>query len=399
MRTDLNFEAESVAGYYPSQNEGADQSMTRWRPGGFDRGRFRRRRRWPWLQTDPGFGAEYQRPFGQGETDFFYETGPAGSIHDQAFVAILIVRGERDENKLTNALFYERHPEWKGKALKNARRVLRAEWVNIRDGVVRPLLKSAKPPSTPISPTPAPTPPPIQPTNTATLPSGQQGAGILGYNSFDNIRKYQPAKYQAALEAQTAFQRVKGFLPWYRKIMNAVKAASIALGSDGIGNLVFSIEARAFTDLVRSRELVNKTLETIGSGLLGRLEFTVDFIGLLGLGATLLDIARGIENERMLSHTGVEADKWQYDQKLKFVISLLAEDLSRQDLRGSYFVYRNARDLVNEITADLAEFKPLNDAFVSYLLLEDQLARRARDWGSVPDVLPPEAPVMSPWPH
>jgi len=40
-------------------------------------------------------------------------------------------------------------------------------------------------------------------------------------------------------------------------------------------------------------------------------------------------------------------------------------------MRGSYFVYRNARDLVNEITADLAEFKPLNDAFVSYLLMED----------------------------
>ena len=40
-------------------------------------------------------------------------------------------------------------------------------------------------------------------------------------------------------------------------------------------------------------------------------------------------------------------------------------------VRGSYFVYRNARDLVNEITADLAEFKPLNDAFVSYLLMED----------------------------
>ncbi len=57
-------------------------------------------------------------------------------------------------------------------------------------------------------------------------------------------------------------------------------------------------------------------------------------------------------------------------------------------------MYRNARDLVNEITADLAEYRPLNDAFVKYLLLEDQLARIARDRGTVPDVLPREPPVM-----
>src|SRR5260370_9463943 len=92
MRTDLNFEAESFAGDYPSQNEGADQSVTHWRPAGSDRGGLRRRQRWPWLQTGSAYGAEYETPFGQGEADLFYETGPARSVRDHALVAAQIAR-------------------------------------------------------------------------------------------------------------------------------------------------------------------------------------------------------------------------------------------------------------------------------------------------------------------
>ena len=383
MRTDLNFEAEAFADYIPSH------------PGGSNN--RRRRQRWPWLQTGSAYGAEYDTPFGQGEADLFYETGPAGA-RDQALVNAQIAQGVKDENKLTDALFYARHPAWKGKALKTASRALRAEWLQIRDALVRPLLKSAKPTSAPVSPpTPAPAPPapPVQPAKPAPLPSGQQGAGITGFNIFDNIRKYRPAEFQRALAAQAAFQKVKGFLPWYRKIMSAVPGVSIGLDSHGIGNLVFYMDKRSFSEVVQGRELGNKVAETIGSGMIGRLEFGVDFIGLLGLGATILDIARGIENERNVGGVGPQYDKWRRDQALKFVIGLLAEDLSRQDLRNSYFISRNARDLVDEITADLAEYKPLNDAFVTYLLMEDQLAGIARDRGTVPDVLPRDPPRMS----
>src|SRR5262249_43505588 len=177
---------------------------------------------------------------------------------------------------------------------------------------------------------------------------------------------------------------------WYRKIMTAVPTVSIALDSHGIGNLVFSMDKRQFLDLVDDKELTNKVVETVGSGMLGRLEFTVDFIGLIGLGATLIDIARGIQNEKMLGGVGPQYDQWRRDQALKFVIGVLAEDLSRHDLSGSYFVNRNARDLAVELANDLAQFKPINNAFVGFLVLEDDLARRARDFGNVPDVLPPE---------
>jgi hypothetical protein len=405
MRTDLNFEAESFAGYDPSQNEGFDPFMPYGRPPGSHRWGFgRHSRRWPWLQTGPGSGGHYEAPFYESEADLMYETGPAGSARDRGIVTTQIGRSVRDENKLTDAVFYERHPEWKGKALKNASLALRGEWVKIRDGIVRPLLKSAKPAAPTAAPTPvpprptAPTPPPVQPAAPvkSAKPSAQPGAGILGYNKFDNIRQYRPTEYQAALAAQAAFQKVRWFLPYYQKIMNAVPNVSIGLDSHGLGKLVFYIDKRAFTEIPQSIELRNKVLETIGSGSLGAVEFSVDMIGLLGLGVTIIEIAHGIENERKLGGVGPEADKWRREQAIKFVIGLVAEDLSRQDLRGSHFIYRNARDLANEIMADFTEFQPRNYQFVHYLLLEDQLWQIAQDRGYVPDVLPPDPPIMNP---
>jgi len=61
---------------------------------------------------------------------------------DQSVVNDQMVRGVRDENKLTDAVFYDRHPDWKGKSLKNANVSLRQEWIKIRDSIVRPALKN-----------------------------------------------------------------------------------------------------------------------------------------------------------------------------------------------------------------------------------------------------------------
>jgi outer membrane protein OmpA-like peptidoglycan-associated protein len=71
MRTDLNFEAESFAGYDPTQGEDSEQFMNKWMSGGLrhsqshgpHHGGFRHRfRRWPWLQTGFGFGGLAQDP-------------------------------------------------------------------------------------------------------------------------------------------------------------------------------------------------------------------------------------------------------------------------------------------------------------------------------------------------
>jgi hypothetical protein len=54
-----------------------------------------------------------------------------------------IAHGVTDENRLTDSVFYDRHPEWSGKKLKPTDMSLRREWFETRDAVVRPMLKEA----------------------------------------------------------------------------------------------------------------------------------------------------------------------------------------------------------------------------------------------------------------
>ncbi len=68
---------------------------------------------------------------------------PADLIHgarDHAIVADLIARGVRDENRLTDAIFFARHPERNGRRLSSTESTLVQEWVQIRDQTVRPML-------------------------------------------------------------------------------------------------------------------------------------------------------------------------------------------------------------------------------------------------------------------
>ena len=56
-------------------------------------------------------------------------------------VRLAIARGIRDENKLTNLIFFARHPELKGRKIRRGERELAREWLAIRDRLVRPALR------------------------------------------------------------------------------------------------------------------------------------------------------------------------------------------------------------------------------------------------------------------
>jgi len=60
---------------------------------------------------------------------------------DKALIETLIRGGQKDENGLTNAVFYSRHPEIAGQALSKGT-PLAAEWLLIRNDIVRPALSS-----------------------------------------------------------------------------------------------------------------------------------------------------------------------------------------------------------------------------------------------------------------
>ena len=62
-------------------------------------------------------------------------------------LAMAIARGQRDEKALTNGIFFARHPELGGRPIAPGERALAAEWIEIRDRLVRPLLARASAPA------------------------------------------------------------------------------------------------------------------------------------------------------------------------------------------------------------------------------------------------------------
>lgn len=92
----------------------------------------------------------------------------AGSSFLEPFrVAMAVARGQRDENALTNGVFFARHPELGGRAIAPGEKALAAEWLDIRDRLVRPLLARAAKPTA--SGGGAPTGVPAGPYGTLTL--------------------------------------------------------------------------------------------------------------------------------------------------------------------------------------------------------------------------------------
>lgn len=58
-------------------------------------------------------------------------------------IAMAVVRGQRDEKALTNSVFFARHPELDGRAIAAGEKALAAEWIDIRDRLIHPLLARA----------------------------------------------------------------------------------------------------------------------------------------------------------------------------------------------------------------------------------------------------------------
>jgi len=76
----------------------------------------------------------------------------SGGTTDEKIIASQITGGARNENALTDAVFFARHPELHRTPIAVRQRQLAAEWLQIRDRLVRPALAAA----TGAAPTPAP---------------------------------------------------------------------------------------------------------------------------------------------------------------------------------------------------------------------------------------------------
>lgn len=88
------------------------------------------------------------------EAEIFAPAFPRGSYQvrlarDQWVVGYHLAQGVLDENQLTDAVFFDRHPERNGRLLQPNEFALRQEWIAIRDRIVRPMLRPQPPPSAP----------------------------------------------------------------------------------------------------------------------------------------------------------------------------------------------------------------------------------------------------------
>lgn len=95
------------------------------------------------------FGAELESEGHASTVEFdaelFQRLIPLGPIVEQAMVAAQIASGKRDVNELTNFVFFLRHPTLKGTRLGKGQDTLVAEWLQIRDAIVKPALARATP--------------------------------------------------------------------------------------------------------------------------------------------------------------------------------------------------------------------------------------------------------------
>ncbi|MCX5394788.1 extensin family protein [Streptomyces sp. NBC_00094] len=76
-----------------------------------------------------------------------FERGTGFSPWELVRVVSAVAQGTRDENALTSLLFHQRHPERAGAVIRRDERGAAAEWLAIRDTVVRPLLGGGRAPA------------------------------------------------------------------------------------------------------------------------------------------------------------------------------------------------------------------------------------------------------------
>ena len=85
---------------------------------------------------------------------------------------VLIQGGVREVNALTNRVFHARHPERQGASIKASEKGAAAEWIAIRDTVVRPALAAVPPGAAPARPAAGTGGPPAPASGGATASGG-----------------------------------------------------------------------------------------------------------------------------------------------------------------------------------------------------------------------------------
>ena len=156
-----------------------------------------------------------------------------GLVQPMLVVWLLIRRGVTNENQLTDGAFFDRYPGRKQSLLKKNEWVLRREWIQIRDLIVRPLLAMTRQSSGPVQPTrPAPSTPfpprpgPSQPQSTHP-PVQQPRPPVPPVSSDDPWQPWVDVGRHPDTLPPGAFPTDSGDQSW---VWSALKSAAKVLG-------------------------------------------------------------------------------------------------------------------------------------------------------------------------
>jgi lysozyme len=150
-------------------------------------------------------GEEFQDEGSDIASEYAEEVRLFDGIRERMTIYSALIQGERDENKLTNLVFFARHPERQGRKIMRGEpdfERLSQEWLDIRNKLVRPIL-SGLPSAAPISPSVTTRPP------RSTLPGKVAGQKALGSISVP-IEHMVPGIDVAHWEGRIDWARVAG---------------------------------------------------------------------------------------------------------------------------------------------------------------------------------------------
>jgi outer membrane protein OmpA-like peptidoglycan-associated protein len=197
------------------------------------------------------------------------------------------------------------------------------------------------------------------------LQAARNSPAVQQLIKFENIKKYRPGEWRDALAVAQSYWS-DPFLENFWKIREAENNSSLSLAEHG--GLRFSIQKKALSDLIT--EAAKKRIIEHVTGEVAELIFGEGagrLVGLLGFSLEFLQMARDIENERMLGKVGPEGDKWRKEQIHRFVLGILAEDIARGTDTSPGEISYNLDKQYNR-------FKAIADKYAEYAQLEHQLA-------------------------
>jgi hypothetical protein len=139
--------------------------------------------------------------------------------------------------------------------------------------------------------------------------------------TFTFTRERAPGRYRDAIAARDAFLAIRPELPLHYRLKDAASSAGLTQTSSG---LALVAERRSLTSVL-SNAATQAILDHVGENV-SRFIFGANVWGALGIVSQYADLARSLEDERLLTMKGRAGEDARFRRKLSLVLRAVAAD-------------------------------------------------------------------------